>query len=135
MGGGLSRHELAAAVSEAGGLGTIAVNGAAEIDRELSAARELTGRPLAVNLLLPFARRDWFEAASAADVVVTFWGTPKRRTGGTWLHQCGSADEARAAQAAGADGVIVQGVEAGGHVRGTEKALELLERTRAALPA
>jgi len=135
MGGGLSRHELAAAVSEAGGLGTIAVNGAAEIDRELSAARELTGRPLAVNLLLPFARRDWFEAASAADVVVTFWGTPKRRTGGTWLHQCGSTDEARAAQAAGADGVIVQGVEAGGHVRGTEPALALLERVRAALPA
>jgi nitronate monooxygenase len=134
MGGGLSRHELAAAVSEAGGLGTIAVNGAAEIDRELSAARELTGRPLAVNLLLPFARRDWFEAASAADVVVTFWGTPKRRTGGTWLHQCGSVAEAQAAHAAGADGVIVQGVEAGGHVRGTTRGVELLERVRAALP-
>lgn len=60
MGGGLSRHELAAAVSEAGGLGTIAVNGAASINRELAAARMLTGRPLAVNILLPFARRDWF---------------------------------------------------------------------------
>jgi nitronate monooxygenase len=135
MGGGLSRHELAAAVSEAGGLGTIAVNGADAIDRELSAARKLTGRPLAVNVLLPFARRDWFEAASAADVVVTFWGTPKRRTGGTWIHQCGSVAEARAASAAGADAVIVQGVEAGGHVRGTERALELLERVRAALAA
>ena len=134
MGGGLSRHELAAAVSEAGGLGTIAVNGADAIDRELSAARKLTGRPLAVNLLLPFARRDWFEAASAADVVVTFWGTPRRRTGGTWFHQCGSVAEARAASAAGADAVIVQGVEAGGHVRGAERALELLERVRAALP-
>ena len=66
MGGGLSRHELAAAVSEAGGLGTIAVNGAAAIRRELAAARALTARPLAVNLLLPFARRDWFEAAAAA---------------------------------------------------------------------
>jgi NAD(P)H-dependent flavin oxidoreductase YrpB (nitropropane dioxygenase family) len=135
MGGGLSRHELAAAVSEAGGLGTIAVNGADAIDRELSAARKLTGRPLAVNLLLPFARRDWFEAASAADVVVTFWGSPKRRTGGTWLHQCGSVAEARAAESAGADAVIVQGGEAGGHVRGTTPALELLERVRAALPA
>jgi NAD(P)H-dependent flavin oxidoreductase YrpB (nitropropane dioxygenase family) len=135
MGGGLSRHELAAAVSEAGGLGTIAVNGAEAIDRELSAARKLTGRPLAVNLLLPFARRDWFEAASAADVVVTFWGAPRRRTGGTWLHQCGSVAEARAAWAAGADAVIVQGVEAGGHVRGATPARELLERVRAALPA
>ena len=37
MGGGLSRHELAAAVSEAGGLGTIAVNGATAIARELAA--------------------------------------------------------------------------------------------------
>jgi NAD(P)H-dependent flavin oxidoreductase YrpB (nitropropane dioxygenase family) len=134
MGGGLSRHELAAAVSEAGGLGTIAVNGAAAIRRELAAARALTARPLAVNLLLPFARRDWFEAAEAADVVVTFWGRPRRRTTRAWLHQCGSVEEARAAYGAGADAVIVQGVEAGGHVRGTAPALELLERVRAALP-
>ena len=135
MGGGLSRHELAAAVSEAGGLGTIAVNGAATIERELREARKLTGRPVAVNLLLPFARRDWFEAAAAADAVVTFWGKPRRRTPGVWLHQCGSVGEARAAHAAGADAVIVQGVEAGGHVRGETPALELLEQVRAALPA
>jgi nitronate monooxygenase len=134
MGGGLSRHELAAAVSEAGGLGTIAVNGAAAIERELAAARALTDRPLAVNLLLPFARRDWFEAASGADVVVTFWGTPKRRTGGVWIHQCGSGDEARAAHAAGADAAIVQGIESGGHVRGCAPALELFAQVRAALP-
>ncbi|HEY8502059.1 MAG TPA: nitronate monooxygenase [Solirubrobacterales bacterium] len=134
MGGGLSRHELAAAVSEAGGLGTIAVGGAGAIRRELAAARALTGRPLAVNLLLPFARRDWFEAAAAADVVVTFWGKPRRRTPGIWLHQCGSVGEAQRAHTAGADGVIVQGVEAGGHVRGTTPALQLLEAVRAALP-
>lgn len=134
MGGGLSRHELAAAVSEAGGLGTIAVIGAPAIERELRRARELTGRPLAVNLLLPFARRDWFEAAAAADAVVTFWGKPKRRTGGTWIHQCGSVAEARSAHVAGADAVIVQGVEAGGHVRGGTSGLELLELVRAALP-
>src|SRR3954469_7324224 len=135
MGGGLSRHELAAAVSEAGGLGTIAVNGGGAIRRELAAARALTGRPLAVNVLLPFARRDWFEAAGAADVVVTFWGKPRRRTPGVWLHQCGSPEEARAAAAAGADGAVVQGGEAGGRVRGREPAHELLARVRAALPA
>jgi nitronate monooxygenase len=135
MGGGLSRHELAAAVSDPGGLGTIAVNGAAAIERELAAARALTAAPLAVNLLLPFARRDWFEAAAGADAVVTFWGKPRRRTPGVWMHQCGSVAEARAAHAAGADAVIVQGVEAGGHVRGTAPALELHERVRAALPA
>ncbi len=134
MGGGLSRHELAAAVSEAGGLGTIAVNGAESIRRELGAARALTSRPLAVNLLLPFARRDWFAAAADADAVVTFWGRPRRRTPGVWIHQCGSVAEARAANAAGADGVIVQGVEAGGHVRGSLPAVELLQRVRSALP-
>lgn len=135
MGGGLSRHELAAAVSGAGGLGTIAVNGGEAIRRELAAARALTDRPVAVNLLLPFARRDWFAAAAAADVVVTFWGRPRRRTDGVWIHQCGSVGEALAAHAAGADAVIVQGVEAGGHVRGGMPAHQLLERVTAALPA
>jgi nitronate monooxygenase len=134
MGGGLSRHELAAAVSEAGGLGTIAVGGGEAIRRELERARELTGRPVAVNLLLPFARRDWFAAASEADVVVTFWGTPRRRTPGVWMHQCGSVAEAQAAHRAGADAIVVQGVEAGGHVRGSLPALELLERVRSELP-
>jgi nitronate monooxygenase len=135
MGGGLSRHELAVAVSEAGGLGTIAVNGAAPIRRELRAARALTRRPVAVNLLLPFARRDWFRAAAEADAVVTFWGRPRRRTPGVWIHQCGSVAEARSAHEAGADAVIVQGVEAGGHVRGVAPALELFEQIRGSLPA
>jgi nitronate monooxygenase len=134
MGGGLSRHELAAAVSEAGGLGTIAVNGAAAIRRELKAARELTGGPLAVNILLPFARDDWFEAAADADAVVTFWGKPRRRTAGIWIHQCGSVEEARAAHAAGADALVVQGIEAGGHVRGRIPAIELLTHVRRMLP-
>lgn len=134
MGGGLSRHELAVAVSEAGGLGTIAVNGAAAIKRELKAARKLTGRPLAVNVLLPFARRDWFEAAAAADVVFTFWGRPRRRTDGIWIHQCGSVEEAREARAAGADALVIQGVEAGGHVRSHMPAIELFNQVGEALP-
>ena len=135
MGGGISRHELAVAVSEAGGLGTIAVLGPEAIEGELAAARAQTDRPIAINLLLPFAEPSWFEAAEVADVVVTFWGTPERHSGGTWIHQCGSVAEAQAAHAAAADAVIVQGVEAGGHVRGSEPALELLERARAALPS
>jgi nitronate monooxygenase len=134
MGGGLSRHELAAAVSEAGGLGTIAVNGAAAIERELRAARQLTDQPIAVNVLLPFARRSWFEAVAEADVVVTFWGRPRRRTDGVWIHQCGSVEEAREARAAGADALVAQGIEAGGHVRGHIPAIELLNQVRQALP-
>jgi len=134
MGGGLSRGALAGAVSGAGGLGTVGLDAAERMRAEIVEARERSGRPVAANLLLPFARRDHWDAASTADVVVTFWGRPRRRTEKPWLHQAGSLDEARAAVAAGADGVIAQGVEAGGHVRGTVSALTLLERLRAGLP-
>ena len=130
--GSVARHELAAAVSEAGGIGTIA-GARASIAAELAAARRLTGRPLAVNLLLPFLRRGDAEAAGSADLVVTFWGRPRRLGASTWVHQCGSVEEAQAAAAAGADGVIAQGVEAGGHVRGTTPLAELLERVIAAV--
>jgi nitronate monooxygenase len=133
MGGGLARHDLAAAVSEAGGLGTLGIMDADVLRRELAAARRLTGKPIAINLLLPFARGEHYEVAEEADALVTFWGRPRRRTSKLWIHQCGSVEEAREAQAAGADGVIAQGVEAGGHVRGSEPALELLEQVRKAL--
>jgi NAD(P)H-dependent flavin oxidoreductase YrpB (nitropropane dioxygenase family) len=129
MGGGLAAHDLAAAVSDAGGLGTIGLLPPDGLRAEVAGARKLTAKPLAVNLLLPFARRAHFEAASEADVVVTFWGRPKRRTAKAWIHQCGSVEEALEARAAGADAVIAQGVEAGGHVRGKLPGLELLERT------
>ena len=133
MGGGLAGHELAAAVSAAGGLGTIGILAPGDLRREIAAARLLSDGPLAVNLLLPFARPAHFQAASEADVVVTFWGSPKRRTAKVWIHQCGSVEEALAAREAGADAVIAQGIEAGGHVRGTLPAVELLARLRAAL--
>jgi nitronate monooxygenase len=135
MGGGLSGAELASAVSEAGGLGTIGFVAADRLRAEVAAARERTARPVAANLLLPFARAEHWDAAGTADVVITFWGRPRRRTAKPWLHQVGSEAEARSALAAGADGVIAQGVEAGGHVRGTIPALELLARLREELPA
>jgi nitronate monooxygenase len=130
--GSIARHELAASVSEAGGLGTIG-GVRAPIAAEIAAARNLTGRPIAVNLLLPFVRPGDAEAAAAADAIVTFWGTPGRLAANAWVHQCGSVEEAKAAAAAGADAVIAQGVEAGGHVRGSTPMLELVERVRAAV--
>jgi nitronate monooxygenase len=133
MGGGLSGSQLAAAVSDAGGLGTIGIAGPDDLREEIAAARRLTDRPIAVNLLLPFARPAHFEIAERADVLVTFWGRPRRRTSRIWIHQVGSIEEALAARAAGADAVIAQGVEAGGHVRGTDPAMELLDRIRSAL--
>ncbi|HEX6713631.1 MAG TPA: nitronate monooxygenase [Thermoleophilaceae bacterium] len=134
MGGGLSQHELAAAVTAAGGLGTVGMMKADAVEWEIRQVRDRTEGPVAANVLLPIARRAHWRAASTADMVVTFWGRPRRMTDKPWLHQCGSVEEALAAQRAGADGVIVQGVEAGGHVRGTQPALALLEQTLAALP-
>lgn len=134
MGGGIADHVLAAAVSEAGGLGTLGMRGPAGLAEEIAAARRLTSKPVAVNLLLPFLRPAHRDVVRDADVVVTFWGAPNRLGPAPWLHQCGSVDEARAAHSAGADAVIVQGVEAGGHVRGRTPAFELLEQVRAALP-
>jgi nitronate monooxygenase len=134
MGGGLSQHQLAAAVTAAGGLGTVGMMNADTVECEIRQVRDQTEGPVAANVLMPLARRAHWEAASHADVVVSFWGRPQRRTPKAWWHQCGTVEEAQAAQRAGADAVIVQGVEAGGHVRGTEPALALLERTVAALP-
>jgi nitronate monooxygenase len=130
--GGVARHELAAAVSEAGGLGTIG-GVRAPIAKEVAAARRLTARPIAVNLPLPFVGPGDAGAAARADVVVAFWGVPRRLAATTWMHQCGSVEEAKAATHAGADALIVQGVEAGGHVRAKRPLLELLERVRAAV--
>jgi nitronate monooxygenase len=134
MGGGVAGAELAAAVSEAGGLGTIGILPATLLQRVLARARKLTSRPIAINLLLPFTRPEHWDVAAEADAVVTFFGAPVRRTSKPWIHQCGSVAEAHAAHVAGADGVIAQGVQAGGHVRGTLPALRLLEQVRAALP-
>lgn len=44
--------------------------------------------------------------AGEADIVVTFWGEPVRRTAKPSIHQCGSLADARAARAAGASGVV-----------------------------
>jgi len=56
--GGVARAELAAAVSQAGGLGTIGLSGISgeAIHHEVAAARRLTAKPLGANLLVPFLR-------------------------------------------------------------------------------
>jgi nitronate monooxygenase len=134
LGGGLSASPLTIAIGRAGGMGQIGILPPDLLRAQMDAHREAgDAGPLAVNLLLPFARRAHWEAARTADAVVTFWGVPRRHTDRVWIHQCGSVQEAMAAAGAGADGVIVQGVEAGGHVRGTTPALRLTEQVRAAL--
>lgn len=136
MGGGLSGADLAAAVSDAGALGTIGLADPRTLAREIAGARKLTANPIAVNLIVPLSRRAHWEAAADADLLVTHWeARPRRRTPMPWIHTIGNEEEALAALDAGADAVIAQGVESGGHVRGTIPALELLARVRSALPA
>lgn len=144
--GGVALAELAAAVSEAGGLGTLglAAFGPEGIHNEISAARARTRKPLAANLLVPFLRPGIVEALAEAPLqaVTFFWGDPRDHLDSIqMLHtaaikviwQCGSADEARAAKDAGVDVVMAQGLEAGGHVRGTVTTLALIPEVRDAI--
>lgn len=139
MGGGLAGPALASAVSDAGGLGVLGTGGAlpAELVRALiEETRARTAAPFGANIILPLS--DGSDVAACLEarvpVLVLFWGDPQPFVAdahgrGLWVvSQVGSADEAVAAADAGVDAVIVQGTEAGGHV----KALESLKVT---LPA
>jgi nitronate monooxygenase len=140
--------ELVGAVSGAGGCGVLGGSGlpAEEIRRRIGRARELTDRPFGVNLIIadfedPLASDEdrafvggQIAAAVEARVplLVLFWGDPApfvedaHRNGVKVFVQVGSVTEAAAAASAGVDAVIAQGIEAGGHVRGTTSIWELL---------
>lgn len=125
MGGGVAGAELAGAVSAAGGLGTVGISAPRHFAAELGRAVALAGgRPVAANLLVPFARRAHIDAciAAGAALVVFHDGAPAR-----WIAAlrtaripvlCTAGDAAQTLQAlaAGADGLVAQGVEAGGHL-------------------
>jgi NAD(P)H-dependent flavin oxidoreductase YrpB (nitropropane dioxygenase family) len=142
--GGIALAPLAAAVSEAGGLGTIALAGMPPeaMLAEISDARRLTNKPLVVNLLIPFLRDGVIRLLADApiDAITLFWGDPadmipRARAEGAKriIWQCGSAAEAAEAKRAGADAIIAQGYEAGGHVRGTVTTLALVPEVRDAI--
>lgn len=143
MGGGIATGELAGAVSAAGGLGTVGILPAAQLRAELWKARELApGAPVSANLLVPFTRRSHVEACAAAGaaVIVLHAGFDRRlvdglRTAGAVvLHTVGTPEEGKRAMADGADGLIVQGREAGGHLVGVRPGLDALSRVRDAAP-
>jgi len=135
--GGVTTPELAAAVSNAGGLGMLGVPMVpAEMVAELlDATMAQTSGPVGVNFLMPFVDRDAVAvAAEKARLVEFFYADPDptlvalaHEGGALACWQVGSADEARAAVDAGCDLVVAQGVEAGGHVRGTVALLPLLD--------
>jgi NAD(P)H-dependent flavin oxidoreductase YrpB (nitropropane dioxygenase family) len=136
MGGGVAGPELAVAVCAAGGLGMVSSAHPTPLDAQLRFLAEHAGDPCGVGFFA-FELADRLaelELASAtARVVDVFWGDPDAKVverihagGALGFWQVGSADEAVAAADAGCDAVVVQGVEAGGHVRGTTPLLELL---------
>ena len=134
MGGGLAGAALAAAVSKAGGLGVLGMGGlpAATTREEIRRLRSLSSKPFGVNVILALAEEGQVEQCleEKVPVLILFWGDPRpfvegaRRAGTKVILQCGSVEEAKAAAAAGVDAVMIQGVEAGGHVRG-ETALSI----------
>jgi nitronate monooxygenase/enoyl-[acyl-carrier protein] reductase II len=142
--------ELVAAVSNAGGCGVLGGSSGAlptdELGRWIRRVRELTDRPFGFNMIIAglydaeTTDEDWewlrerigLALDGGASVLVFFWDNPEafvedaHRRGAKVFLQVGSVSEAEEAIASGVDAVIAQGVEAGGHVRGTTSIWELL---------
>jgi nitronate monooxygenase len=135
--GGPGSAELAAAVSNGGGLGAVGTGAtaSAEIVRDrVARARLATDRLFAVNYLLTWNPVTLPIALDAGAPVIQFaWGLPGRedvaairRAGAQMGIQVSSADGARQALDLGVDYLICQGTEAGGHVQATRGLYEVL---------
>jgi nitronate monooxygenase len=116
--------ELAAAVSNAGALGTLALTWSTPASDPVRATASLTDCPFAGNLILASDQHARLDQALEAGlrIVSLMRGDPAgyveqvHEAGGIVLHTVGSAEEARRAVASGVDVVVAQGWEAGGHV-------------------
>lgn len=135
--GGAAGPALAAAVSNAGGLGMLAPWRAdpAGLRQQIRQTRALTSRPFGVNLVLAFPQEERLDICleEGVTIVSSFWGDPaaftaRAHAGGatTVFHTVAGAEEARRAVDCGVDVVVAQGWEAGGHVRGSVATLPLV---------
>jgi len=134
--GSAATPELVAAVSNAGGLGMLALTWTepAQAGAAILRTRELTGAAFGVNLVLEWEQHARLAVCleAGATVVSTFWGDPApyvaaiHDAGALHLHTVGSAAEARQAVDVGVDVVVAQGWEAGGHVWGQVTTLALV---------
>src|SRR3954447_10916943 len=114
--GGAVTPTLAAAVSDAGGLGMLPLTWTSpeEIGAVVDETRRQTERPFGANLGLAWDQRERLASALTAGVRVVsfFWGDATgvigeaRDAGAIVLVTVGSADEGRAAVSAGADAVV-----------------------------
>jgi nitronate monooxygenase len=136
--GGISTPQLAAAVSNAGGLGMLALTWRTEEEtrRLLRETLALTQKPFGVNFVLEWNPASKLEIcfAEGVKIVSFFWGdsaTYARRVhevGGIVMHTVGSAAEAKRCVDSGVDVIVAQGWEAGGHVWGEVSTMALVPR-------
>ena len=134
---------LAAEVSRAGGLGTLGASWTEPgvLREQIRSIARVTDRPFCVNLVLDFVQDERLEVVVEERVPwvsFSFGLRPeliaRAHAGGVRvLAQVASADAARAAAGARADALIVQGVEAGGHVESVVGLLPLLAEVRRAV--
>jgi nitronate monooxygenase len=136
--GGVANPSLAAAVSNAGAMGAIGLtNASPELTRDrISKTREATTLPFAVNYLLAFDLKTLDVALEAGAPVIQFaYGIPTRESANAIRRasakmgiQIASVEGAKRALDLGADYLICQGMEAGGHVQATAPLDETLPR-------
>ena len=125
---------LAAAVSNAGALGMLTLTWSADVASSVRQTAALTDRPFGGNLILDQDRHQRVDQALEAGLrIVSFmWGDSSgyadqvHAAGGIVMHTVGTAEEARRVVDGGADVVVAQGWEAGGHVWGTVATLPLV---------
>lgn len=123
----VAEHNLASAVSEAGGLGLIGgANAPGEVIRdEIRKARELTKKPFGVNVMLLSPHADDVAKAVVEEgvkVVVTGAGNPEKymsmwkEAGIQVITVVASVAQARRMERYGAVAVVAEGMESGGHI-------------------
>lgn len=131
-----SGPDLVIAVSKAGCLGSMALTRASAEDAKERVKKVLaaTNNPFVVNYILAAESKSLPAALEAGAPIIQFsWGVPDRETtslvlkaGARFGVQVGSANGAKRAFDAGAEYVVCQGVEAGGHVQATMPLMEAL---------
>lgn len=134
--GGAVTPELAAAVSNAGGLGTLPLWRASKdtLKEQVRRTRALTTKPFAVNLNMDFPQDEQLDACieEGVPVISFFWQDPSslvrkaKDAGAIVMHTVASAQDAVSAVDNGVDIIVAQGWEAGGHVRGTVATMALI---------
>ena len=129
MGGGAAARRLAGAVSEAGGLGVVGASWLSDeaMGAEVELARGGQSKPIGVNLLL-FGNEQLVEPVLELEPAVfsTAWPRDDQDLGATFarahergamvMHMVATLPDAVAAVEAGADVIVAQGTEGGGHV-------------------